>query len=128
MAQKSSMAQKPTVAMASLNASLLAPKGAAQPAVKPPILVPVSTPAVGRTRRFADTDKRPQGSQTAPDVQKTATGKKTKKKSLRISAAMDKDLRLLAVRNGQSQQALLEQAVSDYLDKAYASGECMCRR
>ncbi len=121
------MAQNPNMAMASLNASLLAPKGAAQPAVTPPTLVPISAPVRGRSNQFVDADKRPRNSQAATETSRAA-GKKTKKKSLRISAAMDKDLRLLAVRNGQSQQALLEQAVSDYLDRAYASGECMCRR
>lgn len=115
------------MAMASLNASLLAPKGGAQPAITPPTLVPVSAPSRGGSNRFIDAGKQPRNSQAVPQAPKAA-GKKTKKKSLRISAAMDKDLRLLAVRNGQSQQALLEQAVSDYLDKAYASGECMCRR
>ena len=114
------------MAMASLNASLLAPKGCAQPAANAPMLVS-STRASDSGTRYAAVGK------IAPKPKKTAQNraapeKKTKKKSLRLSANMDKDLRLLAVRNGMSQQALLELAVSDYLDRAYAAGDCICRR
>ena len=116
------------MAMASLNASLLAPKGGAQPAVTAPSLVPIKNPSVPNgTGRFISNGRIAQRDQRAVGPKKK-TDRKTKKKSLRLSASMDKDLRLLAVRNGLSQQALLEQAVSDYLDRAYASGECVCRR
>lgn len=113
------------MAMASLNASLLAPKGCAQPAVRTPTLVPdtsVRRSAIGQIAPPPDTVRK---AGKKPEKQPE---KKTKKKSLRLSASMDKDLRLLAVRNGLSQQALLELAVGDYLDRAYASGDCICRR
>lgn len=114
------------MAMASLNASLLAPKGCAQPAARAPVPAPASTAlystVVGQiTPSTRNVPKKPQeGGRTQQ--------KKTKKKSLRLSAAKDKDLRLLAVRNGMSQQALLERAVNDYLDRAFAEGDCICRR
>lgn len=142
MAQNSNMAQNPNMGMASLHASLLAPKGAAQPAVTAPVLAPpgLSSPVSGR--RIGNTGNPQQNSGARPSGQKTTDQKatdqkstaqksknrRTKKKSVRLSTAMDKDLRLLAARNGQSQQALIEQAIGDYLDKAFASGECLCRR
>jgi len=110
------------MAMASLNASLLAPKGAAHPAASAPTLVtraPAQYSAIGQITP---------GARKIREAKKGAAEKKTKKKSLRLSASMDKDLRLLAVRNGLSQQALLELAVNDYLEKAFAAGECVCRR
>lgn len=101
------------MAMASLNASLLAAKGGAHPAANSPrYLTSVRTPAF-----------------TIPKPNKTATGsRKTKKKSLRLDVSMDRDLRLLAVRLGLSQQALMELAIADYVEKAFAAGECVCQR
>ena len=145
MAQQSNRAQHPNRAMASLNASLLAPKGGAQPAAAAPALIPVEADRFSARRHAPFQNQEPTaktaaeqrptpvpGNGTSRSAAKAGTKKKvrrqTKKKSLRLSTAMDKDLRLLAVRNGQSQQALLQQAVSDYLEKAFASGECMCRR
>jgi hypothetical protein len=114
------------MAMASLNASLLAPKGCAAPAANAPTLIPSALPRNAPIGRIApNTHNKAHETQ---DAEKKKQEKKTKKKSLRLSASMDKDLRLLAVRNGMSQQALLETAVSDYLDRAYASGDCICRR
>jgi len=110
------------MAMASLNASLLAPRGGAHPAASAPTLVtraPIHPSAIGQ---IANSPRK------MHEAKRGAAEKKTKKKSLRLSASMDKDLRLLAVRNGLSQQALLELAVSDYLEKSFATGECVCRR
>lgn len=112
------------MAMASLNASLLAPKGCAQPAVSPPTLVSDTQARYAAIGQIAPTSKPPK----KPVDNRKAPEKNTKKKSLRLSASMDKDLRLLAVRNGMSQQALLEMAVSDYLDRAFAAEDCICRR
>ncbi len=110
------------MAMASLNASLLAPKGGAYPSANAPTLVPSNPLQHSAIGQIAHSPRK------IREPKQSSTEKKTKKKSLRLSASMDKDLRLLAVRNGLSQQALLELAVSDYLDRAFASGECMCRR
>lgn len=98
--------------MASLNASLLARKGAAQP-----------TPS---TPRFLTSV--PTGASTGRQQARKSGAKKTKKKHLRLDAATDRDLRLLAARNGESQQSLMERAVSDYLTSMLEVGECICRR
>lgn len=118
------------MAMASLNASLLAPKGCAAPAANAPTLIPSALPRSAPIGRIAPNtqSKAHEAPRKTQDAGKKKHEKKTKKKSLRLSASMDKDLRLLAVRNGMSQQALLEKAVSDYLDRAYAAGDCICRR
>lgn len=98
--------------MASLNASLLARKGAAQP-----------TPS---TPRFLTSV--PTSASTGRQQARKSGAKKTKKKHLRLDAATDRDLRLLAARNGESQQSLMERAVSDYLTSMLEAGECICRR
>ncbi len=102
------------MAMATLNASLLARKGSAQPTARAPRYL-ASVPA----------DTRPKTLGSRPPARPE---KKTKKKSMRLSATTDRELRLLAVRLGLSQQALMERAVEEYLDKAFAETECMCRR
>lgn len=117
------------MAMASLNASLLAPKGCAQPAARAPSIVPNTRMSESSARHAAISQIAPLANQAKkPGVSEKAREKKTKKKSLRLNASMDKDLRLLAVHNGLSQQALLELAVSEYLDRAFAKGACICRR
>ncbi len=110
------------MAMASLHASLLAPKGGAHPAASAPTLVPRTPTHLSAIGQITP------NSGKMREAKKRTAEQKTKKKSLRLSASMDKDLRLLAVRNGLSQQALLELAVSDYLDKAFAASDCVCRR
>lgn len=99
--------------MASLNASLLARKGAAQPAASAPL-------------HMASVARIPQVSKGSP--KRYATEKKSKKKHLRLGHQADRDLRLLAARNGMSQQAIMERAVTDYLEQAFADSSCICRR
>lgn len=100
--------------MASLDPTLIAKKGEARPAAT---LARLNPPA------------RPRPAPAAPEVQtlKVATTKQTKKKSLRLSFGADKDLRLLAARIGISQQALMELAILEFLDKAFKTQECPCR-
>lgn len=101
------------MSMASLNASLLARKGYAIPAEQSPrhlASVPVmNSPRAKQTERYANQ-------------------KKTKKKHFRLSEKADREMRLLAVREGLSQQALVEKAVHAYLEEAFNSGECICRK
>lgn len=96
--------------MASLNASLLARKGSAFPATQTP-------------RHLASVP----GEQGARSASKYKDQKTTKKKHFRIGSEADKDLRLLAVREGLSQQALIEKALHDYLDQAFEESGCICR-
>ncbi len=98
--------------MASLNASLLARKGSAYPATQSSrhlTSVPtMTTPKAAPTNRYANQ-------------------KKTKKKHFRLSDKADQEMRLVAVKEGINQQALIEKAVHAYLEAAFADGECICR-
>ena len=97
--------------MASLNASLLARKGTAQPAGNSAHrhLTPVPTTNVAIKSPYT-------------------SEKKTQKKYFRLGNRADRDLKLLAVREGLSQQALMEQAITEYLDRAFAKADCICRQ
>ena len=96
--------------MASLNASLLARKGTAHPAGRTPRhLTPVPTADVKTQNLYAGE-------------------KKTQKKHFRLGGKADRDLKLLAVREGVSQQALIERAMTEFLDRAFASADCICRQ
>ena len=101
------------MSMASLNASLLARKGFVLPAEQSPRHLS-SVPSI-------------QASKPAPD-NRYAKQKKTKKKYFRLSDKADQEMRLLAVREGLSQQALIEKAVHAYLEAAFANGGCICRK
>lgn len=108
------------MAMATLNASLLARKGTAYPAASTPRhLASVSSAPVKNTAATPKTGNRHKGANAE---------KKTRKKFLRVSTTTDRDIRLLAVRQGLSQQALMERAINDYLDSAFATSDCLCRR
>lgn len=98
------------MSMASLNASLLARKGTAQPASNTHRhLTPVPTiEAVAKSAY--------------------ASEKKTQKKHFRLGNRADRDLKLLAVREGVSQQTLMEQAMAEFLDRAFAKADCICRQ
>lgn len=50
-----------------------------------------------------------------------------KHKSLRLDEATDLQLRLLAARQGSSQQAVMEKALKALLRKELEDGECICR-
>ena len=98
------------MSMASLNSSLLARKGRAQPTGHTPRhLMPV-----------------PSGDSKRPD--RYNGEKRTHKKYFRLGTKADKDLKLLAVREGLSQQALIERAMTEYLDRAFATADCICRQ
>lgn len=100
------------MSMASLNASLLARKGSAFPAAQAPRhLASVPQPTGHKTKSKATYAKEA----------------KTKKKHFRLGDKTDRDLRLLSVREGLSQQALIEKAIQTYLDVAFQNGECICR-
>lgn len=101
------------MSMASLNASLLARKGFANPAEQSPRHLS-SVPSMQTATPKGD--------------DRYAKQKKTKKKHFRLSDKADQEMRLLAVREGLSQQALIEKAVHSYLEAAFASGECICRK
>ena len=98
------------MSMASLNASLLARKGTAQPAGSGHRhLTPVPTmETVGKSTY--------------------ETEKKTQKKYFRLGSRADRDLKLLAVREGLSQQILMERAMAEFLDRAFAKADCICRQ
>ncbi len=132
--------------MASLNASLLARKGTAHPT--PNIPAPsnpttpnahstVNTQGVPNNQSPSGTPSTTRGLSAVTALQPKTAGassnrysatKKPHKKHLRLGSVADRDLRILAAREGVSQQKLLEQAVTDYLEKMVASGECVCGR
>jgi hypothetical protein len=47
-------------------------------------------------------------------------------KSLRINTQLNQQLKLFAVRSNQSQQAIMEKAVGDYLAQQLENAECIC--
>lgn len=103
------------MAMASLNASLLTQKGAARPTEPSLQVLEQKTPcnAPQPAKSFA---------------LKVAKRSKCKRKSLQLGQAADRDLRLLAARIGVSQQALMEMAVLEYLERAFKAQDCRCRQ
>lgn len=121
--------------MASLNASLLARKGTAHPTPNTP-----SIPNAQSTQNSQSTSGNPGTPRALSTVtaltsktagapsNRYAASKKSHKKHLRLGSVADRDLRILAAQEGVSQQKLLEQAVTDYLEKMFASGECVCGR
>lgn len=114
------------MAMASLNASLLARKGSARPVTLTPKLYENNTQTIEAQPSFEKTSSWPAVS-TQLNAKNTPLDKRRScKKSMRLSKATDKDLRLLAASLGTSQQALMEQAVTVFLKNAYRDRGCIC--
>lgn len=115
------------MAMASLNASLLARKGAARPVISAPHIPAAYANDAPKTT--AQSSQKKSVTLDAPAYKPAKLDKhKYAKKAVRLSKATDKDLRLLAASLGTSQQAIMEQAITDFLKKAYRDRGCICRK
>lgn len=125
--------------MASLDASLLARKGTARPIMAKPNIAQ----ALSNRVQFIPHDVAASATQAAKaskivkeikgSIEKAITPKSTgvdkrKHKSVRLSAPIDKDLRLLAASKGVSQQSIMQTAISDYLERTYKEQGCICQR
>jgi hypothetical protein len=134
--------------MASLSASLLARKGDAKPAHKTALRVqelflpPAPAPKTGLTiapkamtahmpvaakQVIPQKPAAPRG-EAKPAPRTAARAKARASKTLRLDTATNRTLRLLAARDGVTQQSLMEQAVKELLKRETAGLACLCGR
>lgn len=135
------------MAMASLSASLLARKGTARPVgnenipsgdVKTnriqfvPHDVPRMAPQNTSVEKKPDMEKQTVNAIRRSAKKNQAIGKtdqktnKSKRKSVRLSTPIDKDLRLLAAGLGISQQSIMESAIREHITRLFNDRGCVC--
>lgn len=119
--------------MASLSASLLARKGDARPANRvQEMFVPRNAPQARAPLPIAPARAKSEPA-TLPRVRKTGASSKSvaadrKQKSLRLERETDRALRMLAARDGVTQQSLMEAAVKALIDEKSDETGCVCGR
>ena len=129
------------MAMASLSASLLARKGSAQPVGAKQAephnriqFIPQDIPQLPQERQRTNDPKNMIKENGQRSFGKSKTGKisvsnvkNSKRKSVRLSPAIDKDLRLLAAGMGVSQQSIMEEAINNHIARTFNDRGCICR-
>ncbi len=119
--------------MASLSASLLARKGDARPANRvQEIFVPRNAPQAHAPLPIVPARAKSEP-MALPRTHKTGTPAKSttadrKQKSLRLERETDRALRMLAARDGVTQQSLMEAAVKALIKEKSDETGCVCGR
>ncbi|WP_417466233.1 hypothetical protein [Kordiimonas sp.] len=119
--------------MASLSASLLARKGDARPANRvQEMFVPRNAPQARAPLPIVPAKAKNEPT-TLPKARQTSAATKSaaadrKQKSLRLERETDRALRMLAARDGVTQQSLMEAAVKALIEEKSDETGCVCGR